>query len=147
MVHLNTTADELKFVRKLMGSPSDGTNGTPEEISPSELIDCLESAFEQIVLFTKKSNWSGSDTIINQVKMAEAYFCSSIGRSIWRDPDNKAQEHYNRAKGMCTAIMENQEMSSSDPPQGFSQTSVAYVHKTNTLNNTMKRYTSPRVDI
>lgn len=144
MTHL--TVDSA-FARKLMGHPSDGTNGTPSEITPTQMDECLDFGYEQIQLFTKKRDWDASDPIIHQLRMAEAYFASSVGRSIWRDPDNKSQEHYNRAKTLCTAIMENQEMASDVPPEGASVTSVAYTYKTNALNETAQRYRSPRVDV
>lgn len=131
--------------RKLAGSPSDGTNGTPEEVTVTELKDALQYGHGQLLL------WSSLNPVILeetypfylQAQEIEEHFAASYLRSIWRDPDNKAQEYYNRAKQMVTAMLENQPTSQT---QAASYTSVTYQYRTNALNPNRPRYTSPRVD-
>lgn len=141
------TIDSGAMARKLMGHPADGTGGTPAEFTVAQMNEALEFGHDQLVLYTKKSNWDANDPIINQLRIIEAYFASSLGRSVWRDPDNKAQEHFNRAKGLCTAIIENQSVTSDEPPDAASQTSTVYNYRTRALNPDANWYKSPRVDI
>jgi hypothetical protein len=132
--------------RKLGGSPSDGTNGTPEEVTPTELKDALQYGHGQLLLWSTLPDTTVQDTLYPfhaQCQEIEEHFAASYIRSIWRDPDNKAQEYYNRAKQMVTAMLENQPTSQTT---SASYTSVAYQYKTNALNANRPRYVSPRTD-
>lgn len=142
-----TGIGDISLARKLAGSPTDGSGGTPTEVSTTDMEQAMEYGQDQLFLFTKKSNWDSNDTVFHQVCRIVEHFAASYLYSWRRDPDNKSQELYNRAKTMCTAIMEDQSMASDEPPQGISQTSVAYNYSTNRLNDGMARYKSPRVDI
>lgn len=124
-------------------------SGHPEEtdVTPDELIAGLKYGHQQIFLFTGKNDWTGNEKVIDQVARAEEHFCASWVKSWWRDPDNKSQELFNRAKGMCVAIMENMKMVGDNPPTDNSYTSVAYTYKTAALNEDAPRYKSMRTDI
>ena len=116
------------------------------DISDSEIVEGLKYGHQQIYLFTGKKDWNGTEDVINQVARAEEHFCASWIKSWWRDPDNKSQELFNRAKSMCAAIMENMKMVGSNPPTDNSYTSSAYNYRTKNLNPDAPAYKSPRTD-
>lgn len=135
-----TYLGDVGLARKLAGHPKDN------EISPTDFDKYMEYGHDMVVLFTKKKNWTGTDEVIDNIRRIEEHFAASLARSLWRDPDNKSQELFNRAKTMINAIMENQGIASDDRPAGSSQTSTAYKYKTPGLNEDVTYYKSPRTD-
>ena len=131
---------DIELARSLAGHPK------TTEVSDPKMKEGLEYGHDMLVLFTKKKNWNSNDEVINQVKRIEEHFCASWIRSWWRDPDNKSQELFNRAKTMINAIMENQGFASDDRPAGVSQTSSSYKYRTPALNEDATYYKSPRTD-
>ena len=124
-------------------------SGHPDttDVTPTELEAGLHYGFQQLMLFTGKKDWNNTEDTKDQAARAVEHFCASWVKSWWRDPDNKSQELYNRAKAMCSAIMENMKMVGADPPTDNSYTSVAYTYKTNALNEDIPRFKSQRTDI
>lgn len=131
---------DIALARKLAGHPKDA------EISPTDFAKYMEYGHSLLVLFTKKKNWVSTDEGFEAGQRIEEHFAASQARALWRDPDNKSQELFNRAKTMVNAIMENQGFASDDRPAGISQTSVAYKYKTKALNEDAAYYVSPRTD-
>ena len=128
------------LARKLAGHPK------ITEISALDFDKYMEYGHSMLVLFTKKKNWQPTDEGYEAGQRIEEHFTASQVRALWRDPDNKSQELFNRAKTMINAIMENQGFASNDRPKGISQTSVAYKYKTRALNEDVDYYKSPRTD-
>lgn len=135
-----TGIGDIALARKLAGHPKD------TEISPTDFEKYMEYGQDMLFLFTKKKNWNSGDTAFDQCSRIVEHFAASLARSLWRDPDNKSQELFNRAKTMVNAIMENQSFASDDRPAGVSQTSVAYKYRTPALNEETEYYKSPRTD-
>lgn len=129
------------LARALSGHPD------PTDVTPSEIEAGLNYGYQQLMLFTGKADWTTGNATAEQAARAVEHFCASWVKSWWRDPDNKSQELYNRAKSMCVAIMENMKMVGNNPPTDNSYTSVAYNYKTTALNPDAPRYKSMRTDI
>jgi hypothetical protein len=139
--------------RDLAGHPTDGTGGSNAEVTTAQMDDALNYGHSMLVLYTGKSDWGTGDQAIDQVRRIEEHFAASYIKSWWRDPDNKSQELFNRARSMITAIQEDKHMSSSLPSDRVGYVSVVKEYQTANaqtalLNQTNKlRYTSPRVDV
>jgi hypothetical protein len=132
--------------RKLMGSPTDGTNNTPEELSPDDMQDALQYGHGQLILWSSLTAEQAVSThpFIDQLREIEEHFASSYYWSTKRDPEGKSTSQYNRAKSMIEAMLQNQPTSQTN---SASYTSTSYGYKTNALNANVPRYTSPRVDL
>jgi|GEM_PF-3684455 len=128
---------DVTLARALSGHPSD------LEVTPSQMIEGMKYGHQQLMLFSNR-DWDTNTPLLNQLQRIEEHFCASWVKSWWRDPDNKSQELYNRAKGMIVALMENLPMSGTSGP---SYTSTAYRYRTAALNQNAMRYRSPRTDI
>jgi hypothetical protein len=143
---VNVYLGDPNRARALAGHPTDGTGGTNAEVTSQEMDDALNYGHNQLVLFTGKSDWSGSEPIIDQIKRIEEHFAASYIRSWWIDRENKAQELYNRAKDMIRAILDDKSMASANPPDKVGFLSTKYEYKTPALNPKKPRYLSPRTD-
>lgn len=132
--------------RKLMGSPTDGQNGTPAELTPTDMEDALQYGHGQLLLWSSLSATQAVDThpFIDQLREIEEHFASSYYWSTKRDPENKSSSQYTRAKQMIEAMLQNQPASLTN---SSSYTSLAYNYRTAASNPNAPRYTSPRVDI
>ena len=131
--------------RKLMGSPTDGTNGTPAELTPTDMEDALQYGHGQLLLWSSLTPEQAVAThpFIDQLREIEEHFASSYYWSTKRDPEGKSTSQYSRAKSMIEAMLQNQPASQTN---SASYTSLAYTYRTNALNSDRARYTSPRVD-
>lgn len=132
--------------RKLMGSPTDGTNGTPAELTPTDMEDALQYGHGQLLLWSSLTTSQAVDThpFIDQLREIEEHFASSYYWSTKRDPENKSSSQYTRAKQMIEAMLQNQPASLTN---SASYTSLAYNYRTAASNPGALRYTSPRVDV
>lgn len=132
--------------RKLMGSPTDGTNGTPAEFTATDMEDALQYGHGQLILWSSLRADQAVIThpFIDQLMEIEEHFASSYYWSTKRDPENKSQSQYNRAKQMVEAMLQNQPTSQTN---SASYTSLAYNYRTAASNPGKPRYLSPRVDI
>ncbi|WP_411753300.1 hypothetical protein [Serratia sp. (in: enterobacteria)] len=128
------------LARKLGGHPK------TTEFSDLQMDEAMEYGHDMLSLHTNKKNWVSTDAAWNQAKIIEALFAASMVKSMWRDPDNKSQELFNRAKSLCGAINDNQSMASVPSAPGESQTSVARGYRTPALNPDALPYSSPRTD-
>lgn len=128
------------LARKLGGHPKDA------EFSPTLMDEAMEYGHDMLALHTNKKDWDAQDNAFNQAKRIEELFAASYVKSIWRDPDNKSQELFNRAKSLCGAINDNQSMASDPNAPGESQTSTARTYRTRNLNPDAEPYFSPRTD-
>lgn len=128
------------LARKLGGHPKDA------EFSPAQLDEAMEYGHDMLALHTNKKDWTSTDNAWNQAKIIEALFAASMVKSMWRDPDNKSQELFNRAKALCGAINDNQSMASVTAAPGESLTSIARNYRTPALNPNATHYKSPRTD-
>jgi hypothetical protein len=132
--------------RKLMGSPTDGSNGTPPELTPTDMEDALQYGHGQLLLWSTLRADQAVDThpFIDQLREIEEHFASSYYWSTKRDPENKSTAQYNRAKQMIEAMLQNQPISETN---SASYTSTTYQYRTAALNPSAPRYVSPRVDV
>jgi len=131
---------DVGLARALSGSPD------TTDVTADELAHGMNYGFQQLILFTGKKDWNGTEDTKDQAARVVEHFCASWVKSWWRDPDNKSQELFNRAKSMCVAIMDNMKMVGANPPTDNSYTSVAYTYRTAALNEDAPRYKSPRTD-
>jgi hypothetical protein len=131
--------------RKLMGSPTDGTNGTPVELSPTDMEDALQYGHGQLILWSSLTPAQAVPThpFIDQLMEIEEHFASSYYWSTKRDPEGKSTSQYSRAKSMIEAMLQNQPTSQTN---SASYTSQAYTYRTTALNASRPKYVSPRVD-
>jgi hypothetical protein len=133
--------------RALAGHPTDGTGGTNPEVTPQEMTDALEYGQDMLNLYTGKDTWSTSDPVIDQIRRIIEHFAASYIKSWWRDPDNKSQELFNRARSMITAIQEDKHLATSLPSDRVGYVSTVREYGIAALNPNKQRYTSPRVDV
>lgn len=122
-----------------------GVSGNTD-ITDDEITNGLLYGYQQLILFTGKNDWTGNETVKDQASRAVEHFCASWIKSWWRDPDNKSQELFNRAKSMCVAMMENMKMVNPNQPTDASYTSLAYNYRHRNLNPASPPYKSPRTD-
>jgi hypothetical protein len=131
---------DVDLARALSGHPD------PDDVTPTEMEAGMNYGFQQLMLFTGKTDWTGGESVAEQASRIVEHFCASWVKSWWKDPDNKSQELFNRAKSMCVAIMENMKIVSPNQPTDASFTSTAYTYRTKNLNPDALPYKSPRTD-
>ena len=128
------------LARTLSGSPD------TTDVTAGQMIEGLKYGHQQLVMFSnlKDDAFSIGAPFYQQKQRIEEHFCASWVKSWWRDPDNKSQELFNRAKTMITSLLENLPTSQASGP---SYTSTKYQYRTPALNPNAIRYKSPRVDL
>lgn len=124
--------------------------GSPDtsDVTNDEIIEALKFGFQQLILWSGKENWTGNEKTINQANTICEFFAGSWLRTAFRDPENKSQELFNRAKALCVALQENQKAVGDEPGVKISHVSTTCTmgNSTNTRNPDIPRYKSPRTD-
>lgn len=130
-----------EVARSLGGGPNDA------ELPAGGINSAMDYGKSQIFLFTNKDDWDTNDKAAGTIAKAREYFASSWIRDNWRDKENKAKEHYDRAEKLCKTVMKNPNNASIlNPPSGETVShSYGYLH--NSKNPDRPYYKSPRTDI